>query len=275
MNSTMLDAAVELVWRGHDVVPLHTPTPGVRGGCSCMRAGCGRSAGKHPRTANGHLDATGDVEQVFSWWRSWPLANVGCRPSPGQLVVDIDPRHGGDVALHRWEQEHGALPRTRTARTGGGGEHRWFSIPQGLDVTAELVAGVDLKTRTGLIVMPPSLHVSGSRYSWTNPGDITDAPAHLLAAITRRPRPSNPRPATSHDGGPRQPDGRDGPRHRASRPRVPRPSPVRDGLPRHPRRTRPRTPRATALRVGRDSARQVDRTIESAARAVADERGAR
>ena len=38
----------------------------------------------------------------------------------GLVVLDVDPRHGGIASLARWEREHGALPLTVEAQTGGG-----------------------------------------------------------------------------------------------------------------------------------------------------------
>lgn len=269
-DTTMVETALALIWEGVQVVPLHTPTRSVRGGCSCMRRGCGRSAGKHPRVANGHLGASDDIEQVITWWRRWPLANIGCRPRPWELVVDIDVRNGGDTALARWEQRNGTLPRTRTAATGGGGEHRWFKIPEGLDLVAQLAEGVDLKSHSGLVVMPPSLHLSGRRYRWTDESPIADAPARLLAAITRRPRPTTSRTADrTGDPGRRMAalcrvieDAGPGAHNRAlfwSACQA-----ARAGLD-------PEPLRAAALRVGRDTPQQVDRTLASALRAVAHE----
>src|SRR5213076_1362207 len=75
--------------------------------------------GKVPVTARGHLDATTDPEQIAAWWRRCPWAGIGlaCRPS-GLVVVDIDPRNGGDDSLHDLERQHGTLPETPTSGTG-------------------------------------------------------------------------------------------------------------------------------------------------------------
>jgi hypothetical protein len=39
------------------------------------------------------------------------------------LVLDVDPRNGGDEALRAVQTEHAILPTTLTSRTGGGGNH--------------------------------------------------------------------------------------------------------------------------------------------------------
>jgi hypothetical protein len=77
---------------------LHAfPTHGMAAGCcSCGVPDC-RNAGKHPRTANGLLDATTDPDRVRHWWRCWPGANVAVATGSrsGVWVLDIDPAHGG------------------------------------------------------------------------------------------------------------------------------------------------------------------------------------
>src|SRR3954451_22868765 len=94
------DAAADTIPRyaaaGLAVVPLHTPTGDGR--CSCGHAGC-RSTGKHPRLRHGVHDATTDLGQIAEWLGRWPDANWGITPDPGQVVLDIDPRHRGDVVL--------------------------------------------------------------------------------------------------------------------------------------------------------------------------------
>lgn len=58
------------------------------------------------------------------------LANVGIATGPASslVVLDIDPRHGGDDSLADLQSEHGALPLTVTALTGGGGQHHYFAL---------------------------------------------------------------------------------------------------------------------------------------------------
>jgi hypothetical protein len=51
---------------------------------------------------------------------------VGIACSAECCVLDVDPRHGGDITLALLEQKHGPLPVTWTAKTGGGGAHYFF-----------------------------------------------------------------------------------------------------------------------------------------------------
>jgi len=155
---------------GWPVLPLHTPD--AAGQCSCRKKDC--DIGKHPRwhptlIPNGHTNATTDPTQIEACWNEWPDANIGiCTgEASGIAALDVDPRNGGDVMLDILEQEHGKLPETLMAFTGGGGQHYYFKLPPftvkgGPDA---LGRGLDVKV-DGYIVAPPSLHASGRRYEY-------------------------------------------------------------------------------------------------------------
>lgn len=183
---TLLGVALDYAAGGAAVLPLHTPTSD---GCSCRRRGCGQ-VGKHPRTLHGKDDATTDPETVSRWWSMWPAANIGVRPSDGMAVLDVDLRNSGDAQLAAMQFRFGALPATRTARTGSGGLHLWF-LHAGPAV-GQLAPGIDVKGRSGYLVVPPSLHACGDRYEWTDPGPIAAAPAYLRSLLIPPPiRPSS------------------------------------------------------------------------------------
>src|SRR5579875_2962345 len=61
----------------------------------------------------GHLQATTDEATIRRWWAASPHANIGiaCGPS-GLIVLDIDPRHGGDENLRDLLARCGPLPET-------------------------------------------------------------------------------------------------------------------------------------------------------------------
>lgn len=179
----MPDIAVAYAEAGALVLPLHTPANNAMH-CSCNNKRC-EHPGKHPRTMHGKDDATSDVETVARWWSMWPIANIGIRPHPGQIVLDVDPRNGGDVQIRAMVERYGPLGTTRSAITGGGGAHIWFLLAG--DVRGELCPGVDLKTHAGYVVAPPSLHVSGKHYTWWITGPIADAPEYLGPLVIRRP----------------------------------------------------------------------------------------
>jgi len=134
--------------------------------CSCGQSNCS-SPGKHPRTANGLKDATTDHYQIADWWREWPTANVGIATGAisGIVVLDVDPRHGGNESLDRLQSEGGMLPITVTVCTGGGGFHFYFQHPGGtIRNRTNVRPGIDFRGDGGYVVAPPSNHASGDVY---------------------------------------------------------------------------------------------------------------
>ncbi|MCI0392152.1 MAG: bifunctional DNA primase/polymerase [Acidobacteria bacterium] len=194
------------------VFPVHTPTGDLAKPCSCGRVACPRigkhpchkntckdkgkhpchqsvcdSVGKHPRTKNGVKDATLDEGRIREWWDMWKDANVGVATGKeaGFFVLDVDPRSGGHKALADLEREHGKLPETRSALTGGDGVHYFFKYPDFTvrNSAGKLGLGLDIKSDGGSIVVAPSLHASGRRYRWRNGAPIAEAPAWLLRLL--------------------------------------------------------------------------------------------
>jgi putative DNA primase/helicase len=187
----LLGAALLYAKGGRAVFPVHIP---VRGECSCGKPAC-PNKGKHPRTAQGSTDATTNEDTIRVWWEyDFPCSNVGIRTGKesGLVVLDVDPRHGGDESLRQLEAQHGPLPETPTVRTGGGGQHFYFQHP-GFRVPSRssvLGAGLDIRGDGGSVVAPPSLHVSGGQYRW-EPGkspeqiQLAPLPAWLLDLLQR------------------------------------------------------------------------------------------
>src|SRR5690242_12844282 len=145
-ESRLLKAALTYASRGWAVVPIHTPLDGV---CDCRRDDC-TSPGKHPRTRNGWKDASLDETVIRRWWKGWPHANIGIACGPSDLVViDIDPRHGGDEAFRDLIERFGAeLTNTVIAITGSGGAHYYYEMPAGMRITnssGALGPGIDVR----------------------------------------------------------------------------------------------------------------------------------
>jgi hypothetical protein len=169
--------------RGLTVVALHWPEAGE---CSCRRREC-RSQGKHPLLPRGKDDATADPDVITSWWRQWPQANVGVRPPAGVVVLDVDPRHRGASALLDLTRRDGPLTPTLTAATGGRGLHIWYRYH---GPTRAFAAGIDVKTNSGYLVAPPSVHLTGTPYQWLTTLPIAPAPRWLrplLCGVTPVP----------------------------------------------------------------------------------------
>ena len=166
MSGTMLADALDYAAHGWTIFPLD---------------------GKIPRTSRGHLDASADEAVIRRWWHCWPDANIGAPVPAGLIVVDVDPRNGGNL-------EALPLPETLTCISGrgDGGAHYYFGRPRGKLSSVGLPEGFDLK-HNGYLVVPPSLHPdSGDPYSWVH-RPVAACPANLRRAIVLPPaRPGLP-----------------------------------------------------------------------------------
>jgi len=122
------------------------------------------------------------VDEIDAWYRQRADANVGIVTGrvSGLVVIDVDPRHGGEESLRRLQDEAGLLARTVEAETGGGGRHLYFVHPGiPLQNRVGIAPGIDLRADGGCVVAPPSTHSSGRRYVWApgcSPGERDPAP---------------------------------------------------------------------------------------------------
>ncbi|WP_238180277.1 bifunctional DNA primase/polymerase, partial [Methylobacterium haplocladii] len=156
-----LDAALYLIKRGAKVFPLHGIREGASGRlvCTCGNPTC-EDAGKHPMAKlapRGLTNATSNEGIVRHWFTTAPFANIGLATGPA-VVLDVDPRHGGDASLDALEAEHGPLPETTRALTGGGGQHIFFRPPAGIEIRNSagdkggLAPGLDIRGAGGYVV---------------------------------------------------------------------------------------------------------------------------
>lgn len=127
---------------------------------------------KTPLLYDWPAEATTNAAKIRQWWGNWPNANIGIHVGKsGLIVVDVDPRNGGDKAIQRLRVVHGGgwLSTIKTG-TGGGGQHYFYAHKSGTKLPAKLAPGIDLKHDTGYIVAPPSIHPSGSSYTFEEGG---------------------------------------------------------------------------------------------------------
>lgn len=164
-DDTTLAAALEYASWGWPVLPL---VPG----------------GKVPATAHGVHDATTDEARIRAWWEANPQANIGIAAGvrSGLMVLDVDPRNGGDDSWARLVASNGEPPDTPQALTAGGGEHFVFRYDPAIR-SAKLAEGVDLLADGRYFVAYPS-QVNGRHYVWEASSDPADglAPAPLPEA---------------------------------------------------------------------------------------------
>ena len=191
--SGILASALAFASRGHAVLPLWWP---VGRPISWLRVRaavweeCGQASARPACPARSALRH--DRPRVIKNWWGYQVPDANLGVDTGKLVViDVDPRHGGDESFAALEHEC-ELPLTWRALTGGGGEHVLFAAPDGVEVTSfsaenmndpPLGKGVDIRAHGGYIVAPPSRHISGQEYAWSadhHPKDTPLAPAPEL-----------------------------------------------------------------------------------------------
>ena len=183
----LLAAALAYAAAGVAVMPLFEPNGPGR--CSCAGAtGC--HPGKHPRNRGGLTHASTDPAVITAWWSTWPTANIGGLTGLAFDVCDVDGPEGVAAVTPLLGAGQGRGP---LVRTGSGGWHLLFK-PTGLGNRVRFLPGTDWRGKGGYVVLPPSLHASGNRYTQVRYGELPDVPTALLATLTP-PAPAAIRPA--------------------------------------------------------------------------------
>lgn len=193
-ENRLLDAALEYAANGWRVMPVWW----VRGGeCACRKGAKCEERGKHPILKDWRKLASIDPHKIRSWWAEKPFAGVGIVTGgdSGLVVLDVDPKNGGQKSLDALEAEHGPLPDAPQLLTGGGGLHVYFLHPGGkIRNRVGWMPGLDIRGDGGFVVAPPTIHSSGTAYRWTTlPLEYPPAPmpGWLLSALSERVIPSH------------------------------------------------------------------------------------
>ncbi len=181
-SSNKLDIAKSYIQIGWKVFPVHSIDE--NGKCTCGADPC-RDIGKHSITINGVKDATNDQEKLKKYSDgAYDVANIGLATGEhsGVWVLDIDGEEGLKT-VREWEGVYGSLPKTVTARTGAGVDHKhlYFLFDErcvNKKNAMNIAKGIDVRFTGGYVILPPSKHKSGGQYKWLlSPNDTTPAPA--------------------------------------------------------------------------------------------------
>ena len=126
---------------------------------------------------------------IKAWWLGWPSAMIGAKVPDNSLVLDCDPRNGGD--LEKLVALVGDLPPTLTVWSGrnDGGQHLYYQRPTGPLTSTRLPEGIDLKVN-GYCIVPPSIHpATGQLYRWESrtPATLPSRLQELLTPLPPRP----------------------------------------------------------------------------------------
>ncbi|MET9235690.1 bifunctional DNA primase/polymerase [Streptomyces cellulosae] len=207
MNKDLTRAALDAAARGWHVFPLRpgTKRPALHGEKACTRTGpCERGHRKWEQRA------TTDPDRIRAAWSRAPF-NVGIATGPsGLLVVDLDvPKDkcssdapcGAATFKALCERAGHAVPATYRTRTASGGEHLYFTAPDGIRLanTAGTVAdSVDTRAWGGYVVAVGSTTPAGP-YETLCGSAAAVLPAWLQSILQPAPKPSQA-PSTSVAG---------------------------------------------------------------------------
>ena len=170
------------------------------------------NADKTPATRNGMKDGTADAGTITNAWR--PDSIIGCRIPEKLVLLDIDPRHGGDIVWNALIEAYGPITIGRQHHSGrnDGGFHAWFQHPGGdlfirkltdwavkngvahqlptVNGREKWTCGIDiLHHGHRYTILPPSPHPeTGQPYAWDTEGAPGPMPA-FLAALLEPPEP--------------------------------------------------------------------------------------
>ncbi len=136
--------------------------------------------GKRPAAEHGYGSATSEPERIRCLFDAAPRATgFGIAAADRLVIIDVDRADG--------LAELGPLPRTLTARSGGGGWHLYFLRPPGLCLSFRVdrfPAGIEVKLGATGTVAPPSVHPDTGRcYTWARWLPLTVAPTWLLGRL--------------------------------------------------------------------------------------------
>lgn len=147
-----------------------------------------RPRGKTPLVNGWRRVATSSREQLEAWASEFPGCNWGMATGRGSglFVLDVDDKPGM-ASLDAFRGTGWELPRTLNVLTGQG-HHYYFLYPGGREIrnsTKKLAPGLDVRGEGGYVVVPPSVHPSGARYSYADCGlSVEAAPGWLLEKLS-------------------------------------------------------------------------------------------
>lgn len=140
-NNKLLNAALEYLDNGFSVVPV---------------------IGKKPCLDEWKIYQTQKPtkEEVENWFHQKEVTGIGIVVGSISGIAVLDTEAGADLSKI-------IIPKTPTVKTGGGGFHYYFKYPKvGIGNHIRFADLMDIKGEGGIVVAPPSLHLSGNSYEW-------------------------------------------------------------------------------------------------------------
>lgn len=129
--------------------------------------------GKRPLVRwSAYADAPAPISQLLRWFRGDSNMAVACGGQKHLTVVDFDTQSGYYKMLARVNDDiRGIIDRTYKVKTGRG-LHVYFNVESRSRKNVE--EKIDIKGDGGYVLVPPSLHPSGSVYTAMPGAEISD-----------------------------------------------------------------------------------------------------
>lgn len=164
-----MKAALDYINQGYSVIPLQPrgkkPIPGFKWAEYCER--------RATKT------------EITAWWTQYPMANIGIITGfiSKLIVVDVDRNRGGNENL-----VYDSMPTGLISKTGSGGFHLFYSMPQEQEQIKNVVTGggLDLRGERGYVVAPPSVHSNGLCYKWVSQKTTNNFNSSIFASIINK-----------------------------------------------------------------------------------------
>lgn len=151
-----------------EIENLSTPTPSTKE-TARMYASLGWRVlpvnGKCPALKEWPEKATSNFPTIANRFKKNTNIGIATGRRSNLVVIDIDPRNGGDFSFKLLEKQLGKLPTTVTALTGGGGKHLVFCHFEGAKSSSS--GGIDFLSSGKMFVASPSIHPETQAiYDW-------------------------------------------------------------------------------------------------------------
>lgn len=117
---------------------------------------------------------------VSEWFHNLAGAGVGVVTGRVSNMVVLDIENDCPYPIEDLLKKY---PTQMYSRTGSGGYHLFYQYPTAVPRVSNRVRifeGADLRADGGFIVLPPTMHVCGSRYEWVSRGPLGAFPMALL-----------------------------------------------------------------------------------------------
>lgn len=189
-GSPMIEYA--LCYANHGI-PVFPVKPYTKTGYYCYPEFKGSPSQKYPDGTpySWKSQATTDPDIIRRFWADHPDANIAGATGNGLYILDLDPEHvnrdssgretlitDGWDRLRQWQRETGMKLNTETAMslTGRGGNQIFYHADpkQQLNGRSDIFndgSGCDTRGDGNYVMLPPSIHPNGERYTWEQPPD--------------------------------------------------------------------------------------------------------